>query len=415
VRAAARGFSAPAFDQGIFLLHLNKGREHLQRGDFDKARLELEEGLKLRPSDEMVLNLLGMVYFRLELRHEAVGIYRMLLTMHPEADILHSNLGILEFKEGNHDEAAKELTEALRLNPRNPKPHLYLGLIARLRGRDEECLEHLRQAGADALVARLRSARDAGRAASREADPPPSPLLAESQPDRGSREETVALGGEVLEFVRRGADFSGPGASTAPPSWGVLDLREIVEGQEKRRSLVGESLFALKGASSLEVAFLGRIGVRDGAVILASGEMRTSAILPGFTEIRGPGRVLVSGSNASILLFPLTAQRVYVSESRLLAWEGSLDVSAGTTSEQKDRASVRMSGTGSFGMGVGKEPLVVELRGGHPLRVAWSRLIAWTDDVKTGAEPAGEMSSIMGGEGSVALASGEGQILIDAA
>src|SRR5262249_47441245 len=155
MKSAARGFTAPAFDQGIFLLRLNKGRELLAKGEVERARLELEEGLKLRPRDEMGLNLLGMVYFRLEMRREAAAIYRSLIDLHPEADILHSNLGILEFKEGRHDAATDALTRALSLNPRNPKPHLYLGLIARLQGRDEECLEHLRKAGADALVAKL--------------------------------------------------------------------------------------------------------------------------------------------------------------------------------------------------------------------------------------------------------------------
>jgi hypothetical protein len=410
MRSAARGFSAPAFDQGIFLLRLNKGKEALQHGDVVKARVELEEGLKLRPRDEMVMNLLGMVYFRLDMRHEAAEIYRTLLAVHPEADILHSNLGILEFKEGRHEEATRSLTEALKLNPRNPKPHLYLGLIARLDGRYDDCLDHLRKAGADALVARI----SASKRPSRDEESPlddTAPMKPLGPP--GSGADTAASGGEVIEFVKKGA---GMGAgSSAPPERGSLDLREIVEGHERRRSLVGESLFALKGTSVLELAFLGRVCVRKGAVILASGEMAASELLPGFAELAGPGRVLLSGGNSTVFLFPLSAQRVYVSEARLLAWEGSLDAAAIDATDGLERASVRLRDTGSLALTVGPQPIVVELRSGHPLRIAEGRLVAWTDDVEIRLERASGVSFIMGGEVSVAVATGEGQILIDAA
>jgi uncharacterized protein (AIM24 family) len=57
----------------------------------------------------------------------------------------------------------------------------------------------------------------------------------------------------------------------------------------------------------------------------------------------------------------------------------------------------------------------VELRSGHPLRIAEGRLVAWTDDVEFRLERASGLSFIMGGEASVAVATGEGQILIDAA
>jgi len=408
MRSAVRGFSAPAFDQGIFLLRLNKGKENLRKGDVERARADLEEALKLRPRDEMVLNLLGMVYFRLDMRHEATGIYRALIGIHPEADILHSNLGILEFKEGRHADAQVCLEEALRLNPRNPKPHLYLGLIARLAGNFDACLDHLRKAGADALVAKL-----TGEMGRHVADSDTAPQVVAVPPTPPTEADTAAEGGEVLSFVRRAAGVDAAGASSAPPAWAPLDLREIVEGQERRRSLVGESLFALKGAASLEIAFLGKIVIRKGSAILASGAMTAADALPGFTELKGPGRVLVAGGNVSTFLLPLSAQRVQVSAGRILAWEASLDAEE-PPSGRPDRPSVRLRGTGSLALSVGTEPIVVEVRPEHPLRIAEGRLIAWTDDVRIRSDDAGDYPFVESAGSTIARASGEGQILVDA-
>ena len=57
-------YDAPPFDQGLFLLHLNKGREALRVGNGSQARSELELAQAIRPEDEDVLNLLSVVYFK---------------------------------------------------------------------------------------------------------------------------------------------------------------------------------------------------------------------------------------------------------------------------------------------------------------------------------------------------------------
>ena len=54
------------FDEGLFLAHFNKGREHFEAAHLEEAERELEEAYLLRPRDVRVLNLLGLVYFRQE-------------------------------------------------------------------------------------------------------------------------------------------------------------------------------------------------------------------------------------------------------------------------------------------------------------------------------------------------------------
>ncbi|HVG24287.1 MAG TPA: tetratricopeptide repeat protein, partial [Thermoanaerobaculia bacterium] len=143
---------APPFDQGVFLLHYNRGREAFQEGRYAEARRELEAAQRMRPDDADVLNLLGLVYFKTNAFPEAEVIYRRLIGENPNVFILHSNLGLILFKEGKHDEAEQFLRRAIDLRPNYAKSHLYLGLLYRQKKQYALALEHLKFAGADKLV-----------------------------------------------------------------------------------------------------------------------------------------------------------------------------------------------------------------------------------------------------------------------
>src|SRR5258707_13611408 len=140
------------FDQGVFPLHYNRGREAFQEGRYAEARRELEQAQRMRPDDADVLNLLGLVYFKTNAFPEAEVIYRRLVKENPNVFILHSNLGLILFKQGKLDEAEQFLLRAAELRPNYAKSHLYLGLLYRQRPKLEPPLEHLSCAGADMLA-----------------------------------------------------------------------------------------------------------------------------------------------------------------------------------------------------------------------------------------------------------------------
>src|ERR1041385_9227277 len=146
---------APPFDQGVFLLHYNRGREAFQEGRYAEARRELEQAQRMRPDDSDVLNLLGLVYFKTNAFPEAEVIYRRLVRENANVFILHSNLGLILFKQGKLDEAEQYLLRAVELRPNYAKSHLYLGLLYRQRRKFGLALEHLRFAGEAELAALL--------------------------------------------------------------------------------------------------------------------------------------------------------------------------------------------------------------------------------------------------------------------
>jgi len=143
------------FDQGLFLTHFNKGRDLYEAQKYEPAERELEEAYLLRPRDQRVLNLLGLVYFRQEKLEKAEEVYRKLVAESPDANILHYNLGLIYFKLNRLEDAESAFLKALELSKGNPKINFYLGSIYERLHRHKDAIYQYRQAGANLMVRRV--------------------------------------------------------------------------------------------------------------------------------------------------------------------------------------------------------------------------------------------------------------------
>ena len=150
------------FDQGLFLTHLNKGKGYYDERRYEDAERELEEAYLLRPRDQKVLNLLGLVYFKQEKFDKAEEIYRKLVTESPEAHTLFYNLGLIHYKLGRLEEAETTFLKALELNRENPKINFYLGSIYERLRRFQDAIFQYSQAGANLMVRRVEDKLAAG-------------------------------------------------------------------------------------------------------------------------------------------------------------------------------------------------------------------------------------------------------------
>src|SRR5438552_17705005 len=101
------------FDQGLFLKHFNKGKALYDEKRHEEAERELEEAYLLRPRDQKVLNLLGLVYFKQDKYDKAEEVYRKLAADSPEAPAHFYHLGLLYFTLGRSAEAAPAFLKAL--------------------------------------------------------------------------------------------------------------------------------------------------------------------------------------------------------------------------------------------------------------------------------------------------------------
>jgi uncharacterized protein (AIM24 family) len=201
--------SSTPFDQGLFLVHLNRGREHFDKRSFGDAAEELEEARRLRPDDDSVLNLLGLAYFKQEKYKEADSVYRKLIDLNPESYTLHFNLGLVCFKTGDLDNAEAIFLRALELKPDNQKTHFYLGNIYEKKKQFYNAIFQYRKAGANIMVKRVQAKIDRDHATERHADEDfsvPTPSAEDTSPNVNATTakniaEPKPMGPDTLEKI----------------------------------------------------------------------------------------------------------------------------------------------------------------------------------------------------------------------
>ncbi len=393
------------FDQGVFLLHYNRGREAFQEGRYAEARRELEQAQRLRRDDADVLNLLGLVYFKTNAFPEAEVIYRRLVNENPNVFILHSNLGLILFKQGKLDEAQRFLMRAIELRPNYAKSHLYLGLLYRQKKKLPEALEHLKFAGADKIVREIEAELKPAAA-----PPPPSPQpeittqklpITAIQP-KGKKDETTqkirAVTQEHLAEVRQ--LVTQPGQTPSPAHTAARKLQDAVDetqmAEEKRinleRRIEGASkTFSLHENGFLEINFARSVHVKRGTVSSYSGNLKFVAEsgLLGTTaqtliKALGHGKLFVYEKGRKTFLLDLNEEFIYVEGSNLLALEDSLTYRVEPIYDaayQRKIDTVKIFGKGSLAISTSIEPLTLRVTREYPLSISSSSLVAWTGNL----------------------------------
>jgi uncharacterized protein (AIM24 family) len=399
---------APPFDQGVFLLHYNRGREAFQEGRYAEARRELEQAQRLRPDDSDVLNLLGLVYFKTNAFPEAEVIYRRLVRENANVFILHSNLGLILFKQGKLDEAEQYLLRAVELRPNYAKSHLYLGLLYRQRKKFGLALEHLRFAGADKLVREVEG--EMQHMASLQTKP--SPAIRETPPPLPPKttQKIVPLRIDPMMMTQPGKvpkPATDPQATLAPAP--PVDLAAVTAArklqdavdepqhvEEKRldldRKIEGASkTFALHENGFLEINFARSAYVKRGTVSSYSGNLKFLAEsgLVGTTaqtmvKAVGQGKIFLYEKGRKTFLLDLNEEFIYVEGRNLLALEDTLTYRVEPiydSAYQRKIDTVKIFGKGSLAISTSIEPLTLRVTKDYPLSISSSSLVAWTGNL----------------------------------
>jgi len=412
---------APFFDHGLFLLHLNRGKEEMARGHHDAARREFDEAQRLRPQDPEVLLNLAITLFHLGQYGPAEQKTRELLQEHDESVPLLFNLGLILFKSGRDAEAREPLERVLGLAPAHRKAHLTLGLIAQRAGEYDTAQRHFKLAGAelkdgsegdDSVARTARAAAAEVRAATQaptsgEKPRPTPPSLSDTRP-------TPVVKPEPLDSLTSSGKRPVSGSSGVRPRSGVTSRHELPPP-------VGP--FTPKSGGFLSAACAGGLRVRRGVVVGRQGvpslttDARLSGALAGILVMAsGEGTLLLADQGRVPHLKALTNEFLSVEPSRLLAFDEALTYREDPAFEYRDRIAqpfLKLFGTGAVALAVVAEPARFEVERQHPFTIAARAVVAYGGDVTPElleeSDPIADL-----GAGPVLRFVGSGYVLADA-
>jgi Tfp pilus assembly protein PilF len=405
------------FDQGLFLTHLNKGKELYDGRRFEDAERELEEAYLLRPRDQKVLNLLGLVYFKQDKLEKAEEVYRKLVAESPDAHTLFYNLGLIYFKLSRLEEAESAFMKALELTQGNPKINFYLGSIYERLHRFQDAIYQYRQAGANIMVRRVEDKIAATIPPKR----PPGPLVLKKPEDTAEFKAR-----DIREALRRKAegktDKTEPAITPGKTLQPVSDLlmadgasprststddtarfRGRAEAGEQHRfpeiiSFLrgsdaeviperprGPDIFRFLENNLMEIDFSGKVFIKQGTIYSYSGNLtfwvkdKRPGGIPALVIITGNGRVILTDKGREITFMQVEEETVYVEPTHLLACEETLTpryVSIAETGPGPEL--IALEGRGMVALSVASKPLPLSVTPELPVSVPSTSVITWS-------------------------------------
>ena len=416
--------TAPFFDHGLFLLHLNRGKEDLRKGLYDDARREFEEARRFRATDPEVLSNLALATFHLGHLDEAERITRGLLVSHADSVPLLFNLGLILFKAGRA-EAREPLERVLALAPGHRKAHLTVGLLLQREGRLDEANRHFeaagseRKAGFDGDDTIGRTARSAASGPSEPGAFVPSVKPEAFDDSRTRREPSTQPIQAPLPHPEppRSGSIPPAVAPVAPPGPARPAVAAPEAAQGPRPS------FAPRPGGVVSVELRGGVLVRRTALAGRTGvaELEADSSLPGalsrfFVRGTGAGGVLLVDPRRSLHLAFLRGEFLSADPARLFGFDAQLTYREDPAFEFRRQIAlpfVKLFGTGAVAFSVSAEPARLEVSPETPLTLSCRSLLAYGGDLTVDLVEESDPLADLGG-GPVVTVSGAGFVLIEA-
>ncbi|HEY6553765.1 MAG TPA: tetratricopeptide repeat protein [Vicinamibacteria bacterium] len=436
------------FDQGLFLAHFNKGRDFYEAQRYEDAEHQLEEAYLLRPRDQKVLNLLGLVYFRQEKFEKAEEVYRKLVADSPDAHTLHYNLGLIHFKLNRLEDAESSFLKALELTKDNPKINFYLGSIYERLQRFKDAIYQYRAAGANIMVRRIEDRMAA-------TVPPvrPAPAAPAAKKDDTAEFKASAVRDAIRQRVEDDGALLSPPKSILPVSAALLAEGApsapgpaidgtLPPGSAQRLARSGPvsgpadrtlpasappppEPFRFLENNLLEIDFSGKIFIKQGTIYSYSGNLTfwVKEKRPGsqatLVIITGTGRVLLTDKDREITLMRISGEAIHVEPAHLLACEeGVTPEYVRIGDKPNDLDFLALKGDGMVALSVTSKPLPLTVTPALPVSLPAASVISWSGNLIARVvqdRQIYEMMHVAEGTGRVLRLEGDGRVLVEQA
>ena len=108
--------------------YLNRGRVHMEKGDYDAAIGDYNAALRLNPNDATAYHSRGTAYLATRHYDAALRDYNAALRLNPN-DATYDLRGATYLAKGHYDAALRDFNMALSLNPNNPNAYANRGRV----------------------------------------------------------------------------------------------------------------------------------------------------------------------------------------------------------------------------------------------------------------------------------------------
>lgn len=130
-------------DPNFTYTHTLSGYEYMANEDFDKAISCFRQAMKTDQRHYNAWYGLGAIYHRQEKFDLAEVHFEKAASIHPTSSVLKCNLGIAQYANGKAYQALDTLSEAFRLDPRNPQARFQRATIYSALHRPQDALQEL--------------------------------------------------------------------------------------------------------------------------------------------------------------------------------------------------------------------------------------------------------------------------------
>lgn len=124
----------------------------LAQSDLERARLELDEAIRLDPGAATPRLVLGVILDRLDESEAAQEQYRAAHALRPQDWVILNNLGVSYLLSDDPESAEDSLRRAVHLRPDDPALRNNLGLAIGLQGRPEDAFRQFSRASNEAMA-----------------------------------------------------------------------------------------------------------------------------------------------------------------------------------------------------------------------------------------------------------------------
>jgi tetratricopeptide (TPR) repeat protein len=130
---------------GIYVAYYNLGNIAFKQDDFAKATEYLREGLRLKPDQPEMVNVLATCLAKIGQIDEAIIYFSKSLTIEPNSPETHQNIAIALATKGDLKKAAQHFERSLQLDPNSPDIYYNLGRLYSQKGDLEKAIKSWKQ------------------------------------------------------------------------------------------------------------------------------------------------------------------------------------------------------------------------------------------------------------------------------